>query len=162
MAIYHLSMKSISRSAGRSATAAAAYRAGEEITDERTGQVHDYKRHQGVQYAETILPGGAAVERAEFWNRIEVHHKRGDAVLAREVEVSLPAELSSGERQALAKGFCPGACRPLWGCGRCSDPRSDHGPRQTKPSCAHHAFSLPCRYERHAQQEGGRARPDPL
>ena len=37
MAIYHLSVKTISRSAGRSATAAAAYRAGVEIADERTG-----------------------------------------------------------------------------------------------------------------------------
>ncbi|RYF42400.1 MAG: conjugal transfer protein TraA, partial [Cytophagaceae bacterium] len=37
MAIFHLSVKTISRSAGRTATAAAAYRAGVEITDERTG-----------------------------------------------------------------------------------------------------------------------------
>ena len=44
MAIYHLSVKTISRSAGRSATAAAAYRAGVEITDERTGEIHDYTR----------------------------------------------------------------------------------------------------------------------
>ena len=39
--IYHLSVKTISRSAGRSATAAAAYRAGVAITDERSGEVHD-------------------------------------------------------------------------------------------------------------------------
>ncbi|MBD4086865.1 MobA/MobL family protein, partial [Xanthomonas citri pv. citri] len=47
MAIYHLSAQIISRKAGRSATAAAAYRSGSEIVDERTGEVHDYSRKQG-------------------------------------------------------------------------------------------------------------------
>ena len=42
MAIYHFSMKTISRSAGRTATAAAAYRAGVAITDMKTGEVHNY------------------------------------------------------------------------------------------------------------------------
>jgi hypothetical protein len=105
MAIYHLSMKSISRGNGRSATAAAAYRAGEKIADVRTGVVHDYARKRGVEYREGILPGGGGFEREEFWNRIEMHHKRGDAVVAREIEVALPAELSRYSRQWLAAGF---------------------------------------------------------
>lgn len=95
-------MKPISRSAGRSATAAAAYRAGVEVVDVRTGLVHDYTRKAGVIHAELILPGGAAANRGEFWNRVEHHHKRGDAVLAREIEVSLPAELDAAARQSLA------------------------------------------------------------
>ena len=105
MATYHLSAKPISRSAGRSTTGAAAYRAGVEITDERTGLVHDYSRKAGVMHKEMILPSGGTVDRAEFWNRIELHHKRGDAVLSREVEVSLPTELTKNERKALAVGF---------------------------------------------------------
>ena len=105
MAIFHLSVKTISRSAGRSATAAAAYRAAAEIKDERTGQLYDYTRKTGVLHSEIILPGGRTAERAEFWNSIELHHKRGDAVVAREVELSLPAELSKMERQELAVGF---------------------------------------------------------
>lgn len=105
MATYHLSAKPISRSAGRSATAAAAYRAGCEITDERTGQVHDYTRKSGVLYTKLVLPEGETADRAAFWNGIETHHKRGDAVLAREVEVSLPTELTPEQRQALAVGF---------------------------------------------------------
>lgn len=88
MAIYHLSAKPISRAQGRSATGAAAYRAGVEITDERTGLVHDYTRKGGVLHSELILPGGGTADRAEFWNGIEAHHKRGDAVLVREVECS--------------------------------------------------------------------------
>lgn len=105
MATYHLSAKPISRSAGRSATAAAAYRAGCEITDTRTGQVHDYARKAGVLYTKLVLPEGDTAERAAFWNGIEMHHKRGDAVLAREVEVSLPTELTPEQRQVLAMGF---------------------------------------------------------
>ena len=105
MALFHLSAQPISRAAGRSATAAAAYRAGVEITDERTGNVHDYSRKLGVLDSEIILPGGGTADRSEFWNGIEKHHKRGDAVLSREVEVSLPAELTKEERRALAVGF---------------------------------------------------------
>ena len=105
MAIYHLSAKPISRAQGRSATGAAAYRAGVEITDERTGLVHDYTRKGGVLHSELILPGGGTADRAEFWNGIEAHHKRGDAVLVREVEISLPTELTAEQRQALAVGY---------------------------------------------------------
>ena len=56
MAIYYLHTKSISRSAGRSATAAAAYRAGERIRDERTGVLHNHSRRQDVNHAEILLP----------------------------------------------------------------------------------------------------------
>ena len=62
MAIYHLSVKTVSRAKGRSATAAAAYRAGVEIVDERTGEVHDYSRKTGVVHSEIILPNGAESE----------------------------------------------------------------------------------------------------
>src|SRR3546814_19076774 len=56
MASFHLAVTTIGRSAGRSATAAAAYRAGVEITDERTGLVHDYTRKQGVAHKAIVLP----------------------------------------------------------------------------------------------------------
>lgn len=105
MAIYHLSAKPISRGAGRSATGAAAYRAGDRIHDERTGLEFDYTHKTGVLHAELILPGGGSADRADFWNGLELHHKRQDAVLAREVEVALPGELASEQRQELAVGF---------------------------------------------------------
>ena len=60
MAIYHLSAKPVRRGAGRSATAAAAYRAGAEIADERTGITFDYTRKQGVEHSEIVLPTAAA------------------------------------------------------------------------------------------------------
>jgi hypothetical protein len=105
MAIYHFSVKVISRGAGRSATGAVAYRAGDYIHDERTGLDFDYSHKAGVLHAELILPGGGSAERAEFWNALELHHKRQDAILAREIEVALPSELSAEHRQDLAVGF---------------------------------------------------------
>ena len=97
MAIFHLSVKTVSRSAGRSATAAAAYRAGVKITDERTGEIHDYTRKGGVESAAVILPDNApewARDRAQLWNAAEQAEKRKNSTVAREFEIALPAELS--------------------------------------------------------------------
>lgn len=108
MAIYHLSVKTISRSAGRSATAAAAYRAGVEIADERTGDIHDYTRKGGVESAALILPADAptwASDRAALWNAAEQAETRKNSTVAREFEIALPAELSADERQRLAHDF---------------------------------------------------------
>jgi len=108
MAIYHLSVKAISRSAGRSATAAAAYRAGCKIADERTGEIHDYTRKRGVESVDLVLPDGApewASHRPRLWNAAELAEKRKDACVAREFEVALPAELSPAERRRLAVDF---------------------------------------------------------
>lgn len=105
MAIYHLSAKAISRGAGRSATGAAAYRAGERIHDERTGLEFDYTHKSGVLHSELLLPGGGRADRADFWNGLERHHKRQDAILAREIEIALPGELNAEQRQALAVGY---------------------------------------------------------
>lgn len=108
MAIYHLSVKAISRSAGRSATAAAAYRAGVEITDTRTGEVHDYTRKRGIVSADLVLPAGApewAADRSALWNAAEHAERRKDACVAREYEVALPSELPADARRALAVAF---------------------------------------------------------
>ncbi|OYV65595.1 MAG: hypothetical protein B7X09_04590, partial [Acidiphilium sp. 21-66-27] len=48
VASYHLSAKAVSRSTGRSAVGAAAYRSGERLTNERDGVTHDYTRKGGV------------------------------------------------------------------------------------------------------------------
>ena len=105
MAVYHFSAKTVSRSAGRSSTAAAAYRAAARIVDERTGEVHDYTRKGGVVDSIVVLPHGGTMNRAELWNKIEAHHKRGDATVAREFVVALPAELDAAQRQELARTY---------------------------------------------------------
>ncbi|HEL3179385.1 TPA: MobA/MobL family protein [Stenotrophomonas maltophilia] len=105
MAIYHLTVKAYSRKDGHSSTAAAAYRAGVCIEDALTGETHDYTKRHGVAFSALCLPGDQTADRAAFWNGVEAHHKRGDAVTCREVVVALPAELDGDARQHLAHAF---------------------------------------------------------
>jgi Ti-type conjugative transfer relaxase TraA len=108
VAIYHLSAKVISRADGRSAVAAAAYRAAEELHDERLGRAHDFTNKAGVVHSEILLPDGAPerlLDRATLWNEVEAGEKRKDAQLAREIEISLPRELSQPEAIRLARDF---------------------------------------------------------
>lgn len=105
MAVYHFSAKTVSRSAGRSSTAAAAYRAAARIVDDRTGEIHDYTRKGGVVDSLVVLPSGGTMNRADLWNKVEAHHKRGDATVAREFVVALPAELDAAQRQELARTY---------------------------------------------------------
>lgn len=103
VAVYHMSVKTFSRSRGQSATAAIAYRAGEKVVDHRTGEIHDYTRRTGVQFAQLV--GVYGVSREELWNRVEAAEKRKNSTVAREWEVSLPWELSTEQRQVLALEF---------------------------------------------------------
>ena len=108
VAIYHFSIKPVQRSKGRTATAAAAYRAGCKILDERTGEIHDYTRKGGVESADIVFPAGApewVADRAKLWNGAEQAETRKDACVAREFEVALPSELSPSERRRLALDF---------------------------------------------------------
>jgi Ti-type conjugative transfer relaxase TraA len=108
MAIYHLSAKVISRSSGRSAVAAAAYRAGERLQDDKLGRAHDFTAKTGVVHQEVMLPEGAPKawqDRTTLWNAVEAAEKWRDAQLAREVEVALPRELSRAKGIALARDF---------------------------------------------------------
>ncbi|WP_017997130.1 Ti-type conjugative transfer relaxase TraA [Rhizobium leguminosarum] len=109
MAIYHLSMKPIARSAGRSAVASAAYRAAERLTNERDGLTHDFSNRKGVEHAEIVLPTGSssywAMKRSALWNAAERAEKRSDARIAREFEIALPHELTPDQRLALTRAF---------------------------------------------------------
>ena len=108
MASYHLAVKTVKRSAGRSATAAAAYRAGCEIACEREGRVHDYARKQGVAESFILAPEHSpdwAQDRAALWNAAEAKETRKNSVTAREWELALPAELSPEERSEIARDF---------------------------------------------------------
>jgi len=108
MAIYHLSGSVISRSAGKSAVASAAYRSGEKMVDERQERVADYTRKQDVAYKEILLPENAPAwmaNREKLWNAVEQGEKRKDAQLAREFNFALPKELSLAQNTALAREF---------------------------------------------------------
>ena len=108
VAIYHLSVKTVSRSSGRSAVAAAAYRSGIRLACERDGRTHDYTRKRGVVESFIVAPAGAeawASDRSALWNRAEAAETRKNSTVAREYELALPAELPEGERVALARRF---------------------------------------------------------
>ena len=141
MAIYHLSVKAVSRSAGRSATAAAAYRAGCEIVDQRTGEIHNYTRKGGVESTDIVLPDDApewATNRAALWNAAEAAERRKDACVAREFEVALPDELSPAERRRLAVDFA----KEMANREGCAVDVAIHAPGKEGDSRNHHAHIL--------------------
>lgn len=108
MASYHLSVKPISRKAGRSSTGAAAYRAAARIHDLRTGEIFDFTRKRGVLHRELVVPDGApawALDRQALWNAAEKAETRKNSTVGREFEIALPAELGARERQALVMNF---------------------------------------------------------
>ena len=98
----------ISRSQGRSATAAIAYRVAERIEDRRTGLTFDYAARGGVDHTETLAPDHApdwVYDRSELWNRVEEAETRKNSQVAREVRVALPAELTHAQRVDLVRAF---------------------------------------------------------
>ena len=98
----------ISRSQGRSATAAIAYRVAERIEDRRTGLVFDYAKRGGVDHTEILAPDHApdwVSDRSELWNRVEEAETRKNSQVAREVRVALPAELTHAQRVELIRDF---------------------------------------------------------
>ena len=108
MAIYHFTAKVISRSKGRSAVAAAAYRSGSKLHDARQDLNFDYTQKSEVVFSEILLPEGAPAwmaNRETLWNAVEAGEKRKDAQLARDIEFALPQELSREQAIALARDF---------------------------------------------------------
>ena len=115
VAIYSLHVKTVSRGAGRSVVAAAAYRAAENIADERLGVVWDFTRKYGVLHSEIIAPADApswARDRAELWNAAERAEdkstRRHSATTGRDIIVALPHELSDEQRIAAVQEFAAG------------------------------------------------------
>ena len=109
IAIYHCSIKIVSRGKGKSAVAAAAYRAGEKLTNEWDGITHDYTRKGGVVHSEIMLPPHAPPsfsDRSTLWNSVEQTEKSNNSQLAREIELALPVELSREEQTRLVREYC--------------------------------------------------------
>lgn len=108
MAIYHCSVKGVTRSDGRSAVAAAAYRSGEKLTNCYDGLTHDYTKKRWIIHQEIMLPEQAPVsykDRSELWNAVEMAERSSSCRLAREVQVALPLELTMEENIALVQQY---------------------------------------------------------
>lgn len=145
MAIFRLDIQSLGRSTGRRATAAAAYRAGERVVDERTGTVHDHSGRTDVAHREIVLPSrfadteiGWARDRQQLWNATERAESRRNSRVAREFSVALPHELTAPQRLALTRAFSQ-EIADRYGVAvdvSVHDPRPDGDPRN------HHAHLL--------------------
>lgn len=108
MAHAALTANVLSRSKGRSSVAAAAYRAGEKLRDERTGTLHDYTRKGQIEAKGIEAPQNApdwARDREALWNQVEESEKRKDAQVAREVVLILPRGLDEDQRRELVQGY---------------------------------------------------------
>jgi Ti-type conjugative transfer relaxase TraA len=108
MAIYHFSAKVISRAAGSSAVASAAYRSASRLHDQRLDRHQDFSDKSGVVHSEVMLPENAPPElgdRERLWNAVEAGELRKDAQLAREVEFAIPREMTQEQGIELARDF---------------------------------------------------------
>ena len=108
MAIYHLEAKIVSRGAGRSAVAAAAYLSCSRMLNEYDGVQHDYTRKQGLGWRQVFLPTTAPAEwldRETLWNAVEETETAKDSRLAREFVAALPIELSREDQIRLLQDF---------------------------------------------------------
>ena len=106
-AIMHMSVSTISRATGRSAVAAAAYRAGTRLRDARTGIEHDYGRKRGIVETFIAAPDGCAwiTDRQALWDAAEATESRKNSVVAREWLVALPDALDAPQRAELARAL---------------------------------------------------------
>ena len=121
IAICHISIKIISRGKGKSAVAAAAYRAGEKSTNEYDGMTHNYTKKGAISHTEIMLPDHAPREyfnRSTLWNAIEKVEKSKNSQLAREFELALPVELSAEQNLVLIREYVN---RNFVAIGMCAD-----------------------------------------
>ena len=112
MAFFMMQVIPIARTAGRTATGAAAYRAGERLRDERTGALYNHSRRRDVLHKEIVLPARVAgnapawsLDRGQLWNAAERAETRRNARVAREFLFSIPHELDPEQRIALTRAL---------------------------------------------------------
>lgn len=106
-AIFHVDVQTIKRAEGRSAVAAAAYRAGTRLVDLRTGTSVNYTRKRGVLETFIAAPDGCdwITDRETLWNAAEAAENRKNSVVAREWMVALPSALDAAQRASLARAL---------------------------------------------------------
>jgi Ti-type conjugative transfer relaxase TraA len=120
MANYHLTVRMISRQGGKSCVAALAYRSATKLLDERIGQMWDYTNKPFVGHVEILVPESAPAWISDiasmcqsdrqsalqkFSDICEAAEKRKDSQVYREVEFSLPNELTNEQNIAWANAF---------------------------------------------------------
>ncbi len=108
MAIAFARISIHSRSQGHSAVAGAAYRSGQQLTDQRTGENHNFENRNDVVYERIMLPEGVDehfLDREVLWNEAERMEKRKDAQVAKDIILALPKDLDLTQQISLARQF---------------------------------------------------------
>lgn len=108
MAIAFARISYHSRSQGHSAVAGAAYRAGVELKDHRTGEVHNFKNRSDVIYSEILLPEETISQfkdRETLWNAVEASETRKNSQIAKDIVLALPKDLELALQIDLARNF---------------------------------------------------------
>jgi len=145
MAHFHMDVKTFGRARGGRVTRAAAYRAGERIRDERTRELYNHSDRDDVVFKEIVLPTEFAEnrdldwarDRSVLWNAVE-HTDRRNVLLAREIMVVLPPELTPQQRTDLVRNYS----QELADRFRCAVDTAIHLPRPTSDERNHHAHLL--------------------
>jgi MobA/MobL family len=138
---YHCSVKSVGRTAGRSVVAAAAYRGGMRLVDERTGEIADYRARGGVDETFVVARADASARAQDIgrlWNEAERAEPRANGRLATEIVVALPHELDAAGRRQLAEDFA----RPIAERYGIAAQVSIHAPDKEGDQRNHHAHIL--------------------
>ena len=81
MALYHFSIRHVSRGKGQMVVASAAYISGQRIFDSYYNKIHDYTSKSGVVFTEILTPEYVPErlnDRETLWNEVE----HGEALLS--------------------------------------------------------------------------------
>ena len=136
-------MQTISRADGRSAVAAAAYRAASRLTA-ADGRVFDFRRKQGVVARQVFVPEGCpSISRQDLWLLAENTEKRKNSTLAREMDMAIPVELNKEERFKLTAKFCRWLAQEYQVAVDCCMHRKDKNDLQENPHI-HVMFTTRC------------------
>ena len=109
MALYHFSVRHVSREKGQMVVASAAYIAGQRIFDSYYNKIHDYTSKLGVVFTEILIPEYVPermTDRETLWNEVEHVERNNKAQLAYSFDIALQNELTLEENIRLAKEFC--------------------------------------------------------
>ncbi len=109
MSLYHLDISNVSRAKNGNAVSSLAYISGEEIEDQKTGEIKKYKRDDEVLTKKNIVPEDAPAkykESASAWcNDIEKLETASNARTAKRIRMALPEEMSLEEQQAAVESW---------------------------------------------------------
>lgn len=138
MASYHLTVKNHSRSKNANAVALASYRSGERLWDERQMLHKNCRKNDKSEVLHSELFNSYRMNREQLWNAAEAAENRKNSVVAREIEIALPVDISDVQKVSLARDFC----KELVGRYRCAIDLAVHAPDADGDQRNYHAHIL--------------------